>query len=236
MARREPRKKTAKASSPPELRGIAKALDAADARFERARVMLGREPDAREAEHEAVLEALKKAMKWLAQRDRSEAEVRERLVKADFDTRAIDRVIDVLRKMGAINDQRHAAGVVERAMRDIPAGDALLAHALERQKVDKDAGAKVMGALASEKTRVKEAAAGVVARLPAGLALAAKWRRAMGALLRKGFDEEAARDALETHLGSLDDADASASGAEPAWDRASEDNHAPSATRKKGLR
>lgn len=200
MARREPKKP----GSTGRGRGVAKALDAADARFERAREMLGAEPDATQIEHEQILAALKKAMRWLAQRDRSEADVRERLAKADFDTRVMDRAIDVLKKMGAINDQRHAAGVVERAMRDVPAGDALVEQALERQKVDKDTAAKAMSELASEKARVKDAAASVVARLAPGLKLDAKWRRAMGALLRRGFEEDAAREALETHLGAFD--------------------------------
>ena len=230
MARREPKK----SASTGRARGIAKALDAVDARFERVREMLGREPDAREAHHEAVLEALKKAMKWLAQRDRSEAEVRERLVKADCDTRAIDRAIDVLRKMGAINDQRHAAGVVERAMRDVPAGDALISHALERQRVAKDAGADALRSLPSERERLREAAAGVVAKLPAGLALAAKWRRAMGALARKGFEGDASREALETHLGAFEDAaDAGSGGTD--WDPVG-DEPPPGAKPRKGLR
>lgn len=201
MARREGKKGS-------RAKGIAKSLDAIDARFERAREVLGAEPkrqDLTEIEQEQVLAALKKAMRWLAQRDRSEGEVRERLVKADFDTDVIARVINVLRKMGAINDERHAAGVVERAMREIPAGDALIAHALERQKADKDAAARAMEGLKDERSRLKVAAASVVAKLPASLPSAAKWRRAMGSLLRRGFEEDAAREALEGLLGALDD-------------------------------
>lgn len=220
MARREPRK----ARSTGGGRGVAKALDAVDARYERAREMLGTQAatgsarrEMTQIEHEQVLAALKKAMKWLAQRDRSEAEVRERLVKADFDTDVMDRVVDVLKKMGAIDDARHAAGVVERAMRDVPAGDALIAQALERQKADKAAAARAMDSLQDERERLKVAAASVVARLPPGLKLEAKWRRAMGALLRKGFEEDAAREALEAHLGLFDDVHADAG-----WDPGSE--------------
>lgn len=230
MARREPRK----AGSTGGGRGVAKALDAADARFERAREMLGAEPDATQIEQEQILAALKKAMRWLAQRDRSEADVRERLAKADFDTSVMDRAIDVLKKMGAIDDARHAAGVVERAMRDVPAGDALVEQALERQKVDKDAAAKALGELASEKQRVKDAAAGVVARLAPGLKLEAKWRRAMGALLRRGFEEDAAREALETHLGAFDLA--AGDSTDTSWDVGGDDEPGRRATPRKGLR
>lgn len=219
MARRETKKGT-------RAKGIAKSLDAIDARFEQAREILGAEPAApsarremTEIEHEQVLAALKKAMRWLAQRDRSEAEVRERLVKAGFDSDVMNRVIEVLRKMGAIDDARHAAGVVERAMRDVPAGDALITQALERQKADKDAAARAMDGLKDERERLRVAAASVVAKLPEKLPLAAKWRRAMGALLRRGFEEEAAREALEAHLGLFDDAGADSNSG---WDPGSE--------------
>lgn len=208
MARREAKQKGTRA------KGIAKSLDAIDARFERAREMLGAGPasgsarrEMTEIEHEQVLAALRRAMRWLAQRDRSEAEVRARLVKADFDTDAIDKVLDVLRKMGAIDDARHAAGVIERAMRDVPAADALITHALERQNVGKDAAARAMEGLQSERERLKTAAESVVAKLPASLPLAVKWRRALGALARRGFDPDAAREAIESLLGAMDDAD-----------------------------
>lgn len=191
---------------PRKARGIAKSLDALDARYERAREILGAEPDATQIEQEQILAALKKAMKWLAQRDRSEADVRERLARADFDARAMDRAINVLKAMGAINDARHAAGVVERAMRDMPAGDALIEQALERQKADANAAAKALRGLSSERDRLRDAAASVVAKLAPGLKPDAKWRRAIGALLRRGFDEDAAREALETHLGAFEQA------------------------------
>lgn len=219
MARREGKKGT-------RAKGIAKSLDAIDARFEQAREILRAGPASGSArremtqiEHEQVLAALKKGMRWLAQRDRSEAEVRERLVKADFDSEVMDRVIEVLRKMGAIDDARHAAGVVERAMRDVPAGDALISQALERQKADKDAAARAMDGLQDERERLRVAAASVVAKFPEKLPLAAKWRRAMGVLLRRGFEEEAAREALETHLGLFDDAHADP---DSGWDPVSE--------------
>jgi regulatory protein len=150
---------------------------------------------------DAKAEAVRRAARLLAVRDRSEADLRTRLARAGFDTAASDHAIATMRRMGALNDARHAESVVRRVSRSIPAGDALVSRALARARAASSVRSAAIKALPPERTRARDAARRIAAKVPEDLDPRARWQRVAAALARRGFAFDLAIDALRDALG-----------------------------------
>ena len=147
--------------------------------------------------------AVQRAVRLLALRDRSQADIRERLERASFLPSEIEHAIARMRAIGALDDERHARSVVRRATREVPAGDILIKDALTRSKAQAKHAAKLIAELPGESARAMQAAETLAKRLPAKADATTRWRRLLAAMGRRGFDGEASRTAVEAVLGSL---------------------------------
>lgn len=164
--------------------------------------------------HEAALAPVRKrALGLLDQRARSREELRSRLVKAEFEPKLVDEVLDDLAASGLLNDAQFAsewvrqraarrgksARALDMELRDKGVGGADRAAALEQISEDDE-----------ERTArdVAENAARKVKAAPSDRAEYDKQlRRIVGALARRGFNQSMAlrigREALDERVAGL---------------------------------
>lgn len=164
--------------------------------------------------HEAALAPVRKrALGLLDQRARSCEELRSRLVKAEFEPKLVDEVLDDLAASGLLNDAQFAsewvrqraarrgksARALDMELRDKGVGGADRAAALEQISEDDE-----------ERTArdVAEKAARKVKAAPSDRAEYDKQlRRIVGALARRGFNQSMAlrigREALDERVAGL---------------------------------
>jgi regulatory protein len=155
------------------------------------------------------------ALGWLARRELTEKQVRQRLARRGLETAAIDDAVARLKASRALDDARVAGAFVRTAVRLKGRGPLRLERDLQGLGVDRTAA----------KAAVRDVLAETDERTLARQALARRWRRAgrpepadaarlYRALLRQGFGPSAARAALAA-LGATDD-DALADPPDPA--------------------
>lgn len=165
------------------------------------------------AHEDALAPVRKRALGLLDQRARSREELRSRLVKAEFDPKLVDEVLDDLAASGLLNDAQFAsewvrqraarrgksARALDMELRDKGVGGADRAAALEQISEDDE-----------ERTArdVAEKAARKVKAAPSDRAEYDKQlRRIVGALARRGFNQSMAlrigREALDERVAGL---------------------------------
>jgi regulatory protein len=154
------------------------------------------------------------ALRLLAQRARSEAELRQRLARRDMDPAVVDRTMTWLQERGYLDDRAFAEAFVRDRLRLRPRGRAGLIQELRRKGVDGDtaqaAADAVMAAESVEDADLALDAARAWARRNAPLVSAAAGsaeprqrarRRLYGHLARRGFPPGPIRAALDHVLG-----------------------------------
>lgn len=139
--------------------------------------------------------ALDRGYRHLGKRDRTEAEVRRHLAAKDVDEASIDRAIDALVRQGYIDDARYARVFAEdrRSLDDWGPGRIerrLLALGVDPELVgqvlaEADPGGQLAAAAALLRRRYREIPATDRER-----------ERALGLLVRKGYELELAYDAV----------------------------------------
>jgi regulatory protein len=157
------------------------------------------------------------ALGWLARRELTEKQVRQRLARRAIEPDAIDEAVARLKAERALDDARVAGAFARTAVRLKGRGPMRLERDLQALGIERGAA----------KAAVKDILADTDERTLARQALARRWRRAgkpepadaarlYRALLRQGFGPSAARAAL-TALGAPDDdaLDAPPGGDEP---------------------
>jgi regulatory protein len=144
---------------------------------------------------ERLQHALDLAYRFLGHRDRTVAEVRERLSAEGIDPAIVDDAVDELHHLGYLDDARYAqrfaedrrtidawgAERIERRLLALGVDPALIAAALD----ERGAGEELEAALAVLRRRFAQAPADDRAR-----------DRALGLLVRKGYELELAYDAV----------------------------------------
>ncbi|WP_288865073.1 recombination regulator RecX [uncultured Corynebacterium sp.] len=167
-------------------------------------------------EHEEALAPVRKrALGLLDQRARSRSELRERLLKAEFEPQLVDEVVDDLAASGLVNDAQFASEWVrQRAARRGKS-----ARALDMELRDKGVGgadrATALEQISdADEERTARAVAGKAARkvksTPADRAEYDKHlRRIVGALARRGFNQGMAmrigREALDERIAGCEE-------------------------------
>lgn len=140
----------------------------------------------------------------LGKREMSVRDARARLERWGGEAALAERVIAELVAAGVLDDGRAAEAFCRAALARRPVGRAWLRARLEALGIGPEDAARAIDA-ALEGASDAEAARGVAAaaarRLPGGLSDAARRRRVLGALARRGFDAEASERALEAVLG-----------------------------------
>ena len=145
------------------------------------------------------------ALGWLARRELTEKQIRQRLGRRGLEADAIDEAVARLKTERAIDDARVAGAFARTAVRLKGRGPMRLERDLQALGIERGAA----------KAAVKDILADTDEKTLARQALARRWRRAerpepadaarlYRALLRQGFGPSAARAAL-TALGAPDD-------------------------------
>lgn len=176
-------------------------LDCGIARGDR----LSEEDISRILKSEGIKRAKEKALRLLSVRARSEAEMRRRLLEADIDTSAVEKVLLDLREIGLLNDREFALSFARNSIVTRPCGPSLLRRELKNKGIVDE-----LIALALEEA-YRETPVEEIARQ-----LAAKKRRQLGSveevkakkrmvdfLARRGFSWEIINDMLD-HWQSLE--------------------------------
>ncbi len=150
---------------------------------------------------EQLQRALELAFRYLNRRARTSVEMREHLLARGLDPAIVDAALDDLTGSGYLDDARFAELFVEdkRALEGWGAdriSRELVAKGVERELIE--------AALAecSEEGELERALGLLRRRLPAPPADGRSRERALGVLLRKGYDYELACEALSAYIRS----------------------------------
>ena len=143
-----------------------------------------------------VEKAREKALRFLGNRPRSEWEVRQNLQKAGYEAGTIDLVLERLRGVGLLDDAAFVRYWIDNRMQFKPRGALALRQELRRKGVDRVVIDAVLGEVdhddGSAATRSARAVAGRYRNLPRQ----AFAQKLSTYLLRRGFDYETVRDAV----------------------------------------
>lgn len=194
-----------KQPDPEKLRALQKALEEYS----------GAEPLVDENREKALSRVRERALLLLDSRARSRQELRDRLVKAEFEPELVDEVLDSFQRNGLVDDLTFAREWVRQrferrgksaAMLDVElqrkgVGEADRAEALSA--IDRDDEREVARALATKKAKQ-------VKRIPEDRQQRDKeLRRIVGVLARRGFNSgmslELAREALDERCAELEE-------------------------------
>lgn len=165
------------------------------------------------ASEQALAPVRKRALILLDQRARSRHELRERLIRAEFEPELVDEICDEFERTGLLNDHAFAhEWVRQRAVRRGKSS-----HALERELQDKGVAASIRAEAVAQLTEedeeniargIAEKKARSVRAVPEDRAAYNKvLRRIVGALARRGFPSgmsySIAQSALQQRLDEL---------------------------------
>lgn len=138
-----------------------------------------------------------RALRLLGARNRSEAEVRERLCRAGYEEEIVSDVVAWLYRLGYLDDERFAREWVEARLRSRPSGRIRLAWELRQKGVEPET---VERALANLDADAEVALAVEAARRRYGAERAAPEalaRKVHAFLVRRGFPSYAVRRAVQ---------------------------------------
>ena len=139
------------------------------------------------------------ALRFLASRSRSEAEVRQRLASRGVDAQDIEGVLERLRELGYVDDADFAAAVIRARTQRRARGRRLVAEELQAKGVSEDVAESVLNASYGDELAVARPVAERQARRLQGRGFA-EFRQRLGAfLVRRGF-EHATAESLVTEL------------------------------------
>jgi regulatory protein len=141
------------------------------------------------------------AWRFLNRRDRTEAELRRTLADKRVEPDLIDRVLAELAEGGYVDDARYAQRFAEDRRRLDAWGSDRIERRLLALGVDREHVAVALAEQGGEE-ELEAALALVERRFPAGIHTPRERDRALGVLVRKGYDAELAYDAVRRHAGA----------------------------------
>jgi regulatory protein len=164
------------------------------------------------ASDEGLQRALERAYRYLNSRDRTEAEVRRHLERGGLDAAVVDRAICSLTDQGYVDDQRFARLYVQDKRQLEQWGSERIRRRLSARGIDRDVIEETLPADPSAEVQPTGSEADCQHDGEHGRALALLRRRfpvppqdrrqrdrALGVLLRKGYETELALDALASY-------------------------------------
>jgi regulatory protein len=140
-------------------------------------------------------QAFDAAWRFLAHRDRTEAEVRARLERNDVEPDLIDEVLDVLMEGRYVDD----AALARRFAEDRRNLDGWGAERIERRLIELGVAREHITAALGEHDELGAACELLARRFPVPPDNPRDLDRALGFLVRKGYELELAHDALRRH-------------------------------------
>ncbi len=148
---------------------------------------------------DALQRALDVAYRYLGRRDRTEAEVRQRLEQVGTTAATLDETIAVLREQHVLDDERYARLFVEDKRALEQWGADRIRRALSTRGIDRDLVEHALGDDESATDELGRAVELLRARFPSPPQDRRERDRALGVMLRKGYDAEVAIDALAAY-------------------------------------
>ena len=145
-----------------------------------------------------------RALRLLAARSRSVAEIRRRLKRDGAEPDRIDRVLSTLQSRGFVDDAAHARSVTRSRVRGRGTSARRIEQELRRQGVSPDIATEAIGEVFADEA-VDEAAVALQvahkrAALLADLPVPVQRRRLYGFLARRGYSPDIVRAAVEAAL------------------------------------
>jgi regulatory protein len=147
---------------------------------------------------ERLQRAIELASRYLSHRDRTEAEVRRQLQAKGLDGLTVDSTIDTLTESRYLDDARFARLFAQDKRELEYWGSDRIMRALLARGVDRELIAETLG-VESSSSELDRAVALLRRRFPAPPEHRREQQRALGVLVRKGFDSELAREALAAY-------------------------------------
>jgi regulatory protein len=151
------------------------------------------------AEDDARQKAFDVAWRALSHRDRTEAELQQAFLKARVEPGLAGEVLDELREGGYVDDASFARRFAEDRRNLDGWGSERIARRLHALGVARE---HVAAALDGDHDDLGAAVALLARRFPVPPATPRERDRALGHLLRKGYELELAHDALRRHAGA----------------------------------
>jgi len=153
-----------------------------------------------EASPSAYRDCMERAGKWLALRPRTRTELGGRLLGSGFAPDVVDAALSRLEELGLVDDLEYARSWVEQRVARRPLGGDALVEELAAKGIDRETAERAVAEVAGDEgERAKAAAAALlpkVARRP----LPDQCARLLHNLLRRGFAEEVAVEAVRAVL------------------------------------
>ena len=140
-------------------------------------------------------QAFDAAWRFLAHRDRTEAEIRARLERNDVEPELIEEVLDELREGGYVDDARFARRFAEDRRNLDGWGNERIERRLLELGVDREHIRPALG----DHDELAAACELLARRFPTPPDTPRDRERALGMLIRKGYELELAHDALRRH-------------------------------------
>jgi regulatory protein len=146
-----------------------------------------------------------RALRLLSVRSRSRFELRQRLLRADYEPEEIDSALEDLERVGLIDDERFARELAEHQRRK-GMGRRVGLAALRVKGVDRELAERIAEDVSpeDEAERALDVATRRLTRLR-GLEPETRRRRLVDFLLRRGYDPEIARSACVRALAAEED-------------------------------
>ena len=156
------------------------------------------------ASHHPDLEhALGLAYRYLGRRERSVAELRAHLESRQVAVEEADQVIVILIDQGYLDDRRFAQLFVQDKRELEQWGDERIRRGLSGRGIDLDLIERALSEPGGEGAQVGRALALLRRRMPDPEAGRRSRERALGLLLRRGYEYEIADEAVRAHLSQL---------------------------------
>jgi regulatory protein len=151
---------------------------------------------------ERLQHALAIAYRYLNRRDRTVAEVRTRLERGSIPHDDAERAIETLIEQRSLDDERFVQLFVEDKRELEQWGSDRIERALLARGIDRERAREAL-ASAAPQSELDRALELLRRRFPSPPADRRERERALGVLLRKGYDSELALDALAAHAREL---------------------------------
>lgn len=165
---------------------------------------MGRRPSTSQAKtfDDSVESALRQSFKLLGYRDRSEREMREKLLKKGFSSGVVEQTVALLREKGFVDDEKLAEALRRDAVeRRCLGAQGVRAYLIKRgiprdraEALAADAGGADDDVYVEAARRLVEKRKGRMGRLDEGTVK----RRLWGLLARRGFSADSIREAMKS--------------------------------------
>lgn len=144
-------------------------------------------------------QALGRAYRFIAKRDRTVAEVRGCLERSEFEGETIEAALSELSELGYLDDERFARRFAEDRRNLDSWGDARIARRLRELGVAGDLVAAALADRGDAPGELESAIALLTRRFAQPAETARDRNRALGVLMRKGYSADLALDAIRAH-------------------------------------